>query len=559
MVRLLLGFWLGRIGKYYATRRLAKWIITGLFGLVFLFVAFGVYAFFVSGFRYINVETVDEIRFPLTLFIYEQFLVVLAGVIAFSSMISGLFNLFRGDTNTWIMSSPSFRFLPTVSLLRSLLSSVWPLLVVFLPAMLALDHIYHPGLIGFFLVILSIIPLTIVINVLTLLLIVGVAFLLFRVSRGGVLFRFTFKRLITLLLFIVSVGAVFIWKSIRSVDLVRLFRADNADAVISITSIGSHFRMFPTHPFALELISWQTGVPGEMLYNFALLLVLAAGLLLVWRFVSPSIYPMWQILQEGTRGGDLTTMSASRGRGYRFEGSLTSVLFKKEALVLSRNFKGVLWLAFLFTIWMLQVGMNVIVNSHVHRYEVDISQKLVTLQLLQYIIAVYFVSAFALRFVFPSFSVEKKTLWILGSAPLSFKRVFFGKYLFFVTFFVGLGMLMSFINVGILKLSLSHGISLIFLFLSTIVFIVTLGLSLGALYPSRETDDPEAISTSIPGLFFTGLSLVYGAFSDCILYLYLTKNMIAPLFGFIVVTMVIIGVFLAKVPRRVQKTALLGE
>ena len=60
------------------------------------------------------------------------------------------------------------------------------------------------------------------------------------------------------------------------------------------------------------------------------------------------------------------------------------------------------------------------------------------------------------------------------------------------------------------------------LFITTVIFIVTLALSLGALFPSQDTDDPEAISTSMSGLFFTALALIYGGLSAWVLYLTLT-------------------------------------
>jgi hypothetical protein len=240
---------------------------------------------------------------------------------------------------------------------------------------------------------------------------------------------------------------------------------------------------------------------------------------------------------------------------YRFTGGNVVALFKKEALVSSRNWKGVLWFCFLFLIWLLQIGMNVIVNSHIHRYELDISQKKITFQIIQYIIAIYFMSAFTLRFVFPSFSVEKKTAWILASAPLNFKKIFFGKYLFYSIFFVSLGVLMSFINSGVLGLSFTHAFYLMLLFITTIIFIVTVGIVLGALFPSTETDDPEAISTSMSGLSFTALALIYGAISDGVLYLTLTQGSVLYLLIFVVFTLLTVLFLLLKTPAWVNKRA----
>ena len=230
-----------------------------------------------------------------------------------------------------------------------------------------------------------------------------------------------------------------------------------------------------------------------------------------------------------------------------------TALFKKEALVSSRNLKGVLWFLFLFGLWLAQVGTNIILSNNILRYQTDVSEKLAIFQALQFIIATYFICSFALRFVFPSFSVEKKTAWILGSAPLSFTKIFFSKYLFYTTFFVILGTLMSYVNFKILNLNFMYGFYSMTLFVATVVFIVTLSLSLGALFPSTETDDPEVVSTSISGLFFTALSLIYGALSSIVLYLTLTKENVSFLIIFMILTCVLTGVMLLQVPRSINK------
>jgi hypothetical protein len=86
------------------------------------------------------------------------------------------------------------------------------------------------------------------------------------------------------------------------------------------------------------------------------------------------------------------------------------------------------------------------------------------------------------------------------------------------------------------------------LFVTTIIFIVTFGLSLGALFPNTETDDPEAISTSMSGLFFTASSLGYGALSAWILYKTLLLQDVSMLILFVLCTVILIALMLYKTP-----------
>jgi uncharacterized protein with PQ loop repeat len=556
MLRLFLQFEIGRIGKYFRTRKVPKLITTSLFLLVFLFIGVGIYFFFISGFRYINVEAPEDIRSALTLFLYELFLIILGGIIVFSAMVSGLFNLFRGGYNNWLISSPRYVLFPKIVFMRGLLSSLLPSIIVFLPAVLALIKVYHLHIWGLLLILISVFLVLVIITSLTLLTIILVGYAYYQLSRVIKRLHFTFGRLITILLFIITSIVAIVWRTVKEIDLVAVFKADEASDVLSVTNIGNHFSLLPTHPLAMEIVSWQTRDTERALLYFLVLFALAFVSFVVYGYVASLFYPLWQKFQEGTSKKDsMFARTSMQTKPYRFTGGNVVALFKKEALVSSRNWKGVLWFCFLFLIWLLQIGMNVIVNSHIHRYELDISHKKISFQVIQYIIAIYFMSAFTLRFVFPSFSVEKKTAWILTSAPLNFKKIFFGKYLFYSIFFVSLGVLMSFINSGVLGLSFTHAFYLMLLFITTIIFIVTVGIVLGALFPSTETDDPEAISTSMSGLSFTALALIYGAISDGVLYLTLTQGSVLYLLIFVVFTLLTVLFLLLKTPAWVNKRA----
>jgi hypothetical protein len=72
---------------------------------------------------------------------------------------------------------------------------------------------------------------------------------------------------------------------------------------------------------------------------------------------------------------------------------------------------------------------------------------------------------------------------------------------------------------------------------------------MGALFPSNETDDPETISTSMPGLFFTALSLIYGALCSFILYTTMRTTLLDPLLLCILITAGTVILMLIQVPK----------
>jgi len=550
MLSLFLQFEIKKIIGFFKTKTLAKVITSALFLIIFTGVGIVIYGFFLGGLRYINVNIEPEIQLPLTLFIYEVFLVILGGIIIFSSLVSSIFTLFRSERNNWLLSTPGYRMFPNIVLVKSFLTSLWPLFIMFLPAILAFNKIYHLGIITLLLILVSVVLFSITLTTITLLTLVLASHCYYILSRAGKRFSFSLRELILGIVAVIAVILVSIWKSVKSIDLVSIFKADQVDIDVTVSAIAQHFHFLPTHPFAYELAMLQSGRTGEAILYFGIITLLAVVGVVLWLKLSHLFYPSWQKFQEGNyhiqKEGEKRFF---KGTTFHFNGGVTIALLKKEILISTRNMKGVLWFLFLISIWLAQIGTNVILSHNIQKYQPDITQKIAILQALQFIIAIYFICSFTLRFAFPSFSTEKKTAWILGSAPLNFRKIFIGKYLFYTSFFTSVGLVMSLINARVLHLDLIPAMHSLLLFVTTVIFVVTFGIVLGLVFPSLDSDDPEVISTSMPGLFFTAVSLLYGSLSAWILYASLSTGMVTPLYGFIVLTLLFVGVMLLSAPR----------
>lgn len=545
-----ISFELGKIRKYFKTGTVAKSIISAIFIGLFLAIGIGMYHFFTSSFRYINVEAEEAIKQALLLFLYELFLLVLAGISVFSTAITSLFNLFQSDRNNWILSSPGYRNFPQTIFIKSLFGTTIILISMFLPAFLSIATVYHLPISALILIFTSVLFFSVIINTLTLISLILIAYTYYVITSYVKVIHFTFKGLVALLISITSLLLFSVWRIIKNIDLVELFKGRETDNLVTVSSMASHFTLMPTHPFAMEILNFQIGLQADAFHNFSRLGIFALILTVVWFIISRLYYPLWQKLQDGaSRDKEYSSSLFRNTSAYIFTGSLSTVLFKKEMLISSRNLKGVLWFFFLISVWFMQLAANILLNHNVQKYQDDINPRMVSLQMIQYIIAIYFISAFTLRFVFPSFSTERKTKWILGSAPVSFIKIFFSKYFFYTTFFIILGVVMNYINSFALHLTATHTVYLMILFVTVITFIVTFGLTLGALFPSTETDDPEVISTSMPGLFFTAIALIYGGISDGVLYLTLTQNNSLWLILFVLFTIFVIILTLLKVPQ----------
>lgn len=124
-------------------------------------------------------------------------------------------------------------------------------------------------------------------------------------------------------------------------------------------------------------------------------------------------------------------------------------------------------------------------------------------------LAGFVVAAVAARFIFPAMSLEGRMLWLLRSAPIDLRRVFWSKY------WVGLLPLLAIalpLIVGtnlILEASpFLHVLSALTM-VGVAVAMTAMALGFGALHPNFETENAAEIPTSFGGLLFMMTAVAY--------------------------------------------------
>ncbi|HSE35104.1 MAG TPA: hypothetical protein VLB83_03200, partial [Candidatus Paceibacterota bacterium] len=226
-------------------------------------------------------------------------------------------------------------------------------------------------------------------------------------------------------------------------------------------------------------------------------------------FASRLHLPLWQLAQEGrSRIGHPIRASSALSHA---DGPL-SALFGKEVLAFVRDTRGMLWFGFILLIWAFAVGANRILVLGLADERVALGNSAGLVTGIAFASSVYFVAMAALRFAFPAFSMERKKGWLLGSAPIDQGIIFVVKLGFFA--FVLSVLALGFGTLEMALFALPPNAEMVFdaAIVVAVFFITILALALGAIYPNRDTDDPELLSTTAPGLAFIGLALAYGAF-----------------------------------------------
>lgn len=124
----------------------------------------------------------------------------------------------------------------------------------------------------------------------------------------------------------------------------------------------------------------------------------------------------------------------------------------------------------------------------------------------------FIMAALINRFVFPSFSVEGKVMWVMKSFPVKINQIFFAKtILYFFPLFI-FGTLLSFLSNMLLNVDFFIYIFTFLNVLTIILVLIILALSLGLLYPKFKFSNVTEISFSYGGIIYMLTSMLYIGF-----------------------------------------------
>lgn len=511
MGALLFHYSLRRARRYFEHQRFAKLVTVFLFLLLVVLLALGAYAFFNAGFRFVARD--QFLRDALTLYIYELFLLAVGILVFASALITGFFNLFYEKSRGLLMASPKYSLVPRVVFVRMCLASLWPLFIIAVPALFAIRRVFGLG-IGEFAILLFVFALFVIGMVAwAMVLLLGVSVLLYFLGGRNTPALLSLRNVLGGVVFIFFLLLVYTWGRLKGINLIDFFQARMLGITVADTTpIIRQFAVFPSHLVALALFAATKKAFSGVFLNVAYLGVCVAfGLGIVYMLARQYLW-LWQIFQEGRfTAASVSVHVRRRGILLRTARGSLGAIFSKEIITFFRNARGMMWLGFLLLIWCIQSASSFIVRHQLGGERVGRETVSYVVDVLQFAVIIYFVSMFVLRFAFPSFSMEKKTAWLLKSAPIDLGNVFLAKAFFYTILFSFFGIFFTLFNASLIQMAFQVGTFLFVVVVFAIVTITLAGLGLGALYPNFETDDPEVLSTSLPGLIFIFGSLLYGA------------------------------------------------
>jgi len=484
----------------------ARLAVVAGFAAVFGAVVLGEFLAFRRGLE--ALRGLDLAGLALSLYFLESVLVLILLIALVSYVASGLWVFYRAGDTRFLLASPLP--LPGLFALRAVqtfLLTSWPLAVVGAPALVALGTAHARGA-GFYAAGAGTLGLFAVL--------IGAAGALVTAVAGSALRRAPTRLAVGVVtVALVALFAVAVGRGVvpSTSDFYAIFEPGALNGKpASIKFIETKFALWPSHPYAAALHAGATGSEaGSAATRAAAWLLPAAVLALaatlglgLYRRALPTVAESFVLA-----GGEPAAPGRGRARSFprRLAGPV-GALVERDLLALVRNphewsraaflvFLLALYTAFLFVAPLGEVA--------------DRPAAVARLLLLNVLAAGYFLTAFGLRFVFPSVSLEGRAAWVLFSSPVSLRRLLAAK----------LGLHAGLLAAAVVPIALAGTLRLTGdprLVAATAVLLLllaattaTLLLALGAAWPNFREPNPEALSTSGAGLAGTLACLGYVA------------------------------------------------
>jgi hypothetical protein len=506
------------IKRYLAREKFTRLFAIFVLLLIILFVGISIYVATIEGLSFISKDI--ELKDALYFYIAQLFY-LLVFVLSFGNSILVIAASFARKSHQWIMATPSFSIMVFVNLFQLLASSLWIFLAVIFPVLIGIAQFMRVDILNIVLSFLLTTALIVIGSMCGVLSYMLSVYLLKYFSK--LIGRNVVSQSLAIILLVISsvLMIALFWRIAIPQDFVRFFEGNY---ILQMQTMREQLIYLPTFGISQTLhdILFNYNMFGDI-YTFIFVFLAIILLILVYILLKRSYLILWQMLQEGNYITAKSTDVKVKHRSYSFpSNNPVHTIIDKELLLIWRDKKNILWFMIVIGLWLAQTAVSLRVTSNADNYgEGYVFPKFV--YALTLAIGLYFISALALRFVFPTFSAERKVSWILGVAPISPWNIAVGKLITYTTLFLFIGSPILIANFVILGFGFFPSLLYWIVFSLSVILLVLLAIFLSIAYPNRFSSDPETLSTTLPGLAFTSLALGGSIVIANIMYLVLAN------------------------------------
>lgn len=498
LARLLSPRVLAARNRWRRLSRQGRWRVGG-FALLALGFGSAVFAFFYRALSYFL--SVPDFGPVLTYKLLGMVFVTFFSILLFSNIVTTLSTFFLSRELDRLVAAPvPLRRLFYARLAETVIDSSWMLLVFALPAFIAYGVVHSTGPLFYLATALVLPPFALIpaaLGVMTTTLLVNV---------------FPARRTKDILVLLSVVAVALLYLLFRLVRPERLVNPEGfADFGAFLAAMRTPDASFLPSTWATEILFPLLGLrDGSPLFYFALLVTTAAVAVMACEAVVTRLFLRgWTKAQEGRQAR--FTGHALWERALRL---LTAPLPRQTRMLVIKEVKTffrdtsqwsqLILLAALVVVYLYNFSVLPLQGSPLVTFYFKNVIAFVNLALAAFVIA-----SVAARFVFPSFSMEGRALWLLKGAPIPTRRLFWAK------FWVGAVPLLVFGQILVLATNSYLQVMPFMMWLSAatlfglVLAIVALALAVGATYPNLDADNAAKVASSAGGLVFMVLCMSF--------------------------------------------------
>jgi ABC-2 type transport system permease protein len=411
-------------------------------------------------------------------------------ILLLSNIITALSSFFLARDLDLLVGAPvDWLKLYAAKLLETGVNSSWMVVLLAVPMFAAFGSAYHGGWLFPLLVIGVFVPFLVVPAV------IGSALTLILVNVFPA--RRT-RDILSVIAVLAAGGIVLLFRVVRPE---RLARPEGFRSLVEFVSV----LRTPTSPFLPSewvqraILSWLQERPD--LLPVYLLWTTAAAAFVLGALLHQRLYPIG--FSKAQESGERLVRGGAMGRFGRaiFKplGILRRELVLKELRLFFRDttqWSQLILLTVLVIVYVFNIKYLPLKGEGITFFLVNV------IPFLNLVLAGFVLASVAARFIFPSVSLEGRTLWLLKSSPMPMRQLLWAKFWVGTTPLLALALGIVFVTDWLLQVSdFMFAVSVMTIAMMTIA-LCGMALGFGTLFPQFETENAAQIPTSFGGLMF---------------------------------------------------------
>ena len=411
-------------------------------------------------------------------------------ILLLSNVITALSSVFLArDLDLLVCAPVDWLKLYAAKLLETGVNSSWMVVLLAVPMFAAFGSAYHGGWLFPLLVIGVFVPFLIVPAV------IGSALTLILVNVFPA--RRT-RDILSVIAVLAAGGVVLLFRIVRPE---RLARPEGFRSLVEFVTV----LRTPTSPFLPSewvqraILSWLQERPD--LLPVYLLWTTAAAAFVLGALLHSRLYPIGfsKAQESGERWARGGTMGRLGHAVFSPLGILRRELVLKELRLFFRDttqWSQLILLTVLVIVYVFNIKYLPLKGEGVTFFLVNV------IPFLNLVLAGFVLASVAARFIFPSVSLEGRTLWLLRSSPMPVRQLLWAKFWVGTTPLLVLALGIVFVTDWLLQVSdFMFAVSVMTITMMTIA-LCGMALGFGTLFPQFETENAAQIPTSFGGLMF---------------------------------------------------------